>query len=688
MLMFDGVTPTALTVKNNYYCGCTKPKIDACSGFPPCQGKHEICTATDNGNEPTCTCRPGYVHHETYGCVDVNPPTLKLRNDRRGDQTLRLKQGDEYREHMVDIVDDNAEDYLRSLKISYSRPLPPGCLTEVGEFHVNYTVAMPWANPPYVRIQRTVVIEDIDECKISANAKALKKFQSACPQLIPRCDYEAGAECRNTIGSYSCRCPPRTSGDGFLKSADFDFDFDPNGTGFPAPSSFEGGTSCVDTSKPVLTVQGPNPKLFRVAKCGGLSGVTSPYSGRGNGENEDDKEQLVANQQQLYGADIGEMIRTTAGAELCATHENPRVKPSDCISAIDHTYKDGKDFDLDLSNRVVVGDPVQKSRLRWVVPYDVKDDAGNQATTVYRDVVVEEVGLYGLEKRIREEVAQEERRKTKRAIDNAIRNERTKWESEKRAAAAAASNNGNNNNGNNNRFLGTCPACPACVCSDTDAVNGATCSAYCTDLSETCRQLGNDNFVYKLLLVLEDIVPVQLLPMIVVSFLVVGVLYVLQWAWTLVFHPKAYTNYDYGTYNSINDEMVLATATAPPEQTKRHEIPAHTRGAVIGGGANASNTLASSSTPARPPPPPPTASLSLANYSNSNTQNGTFFSPGSQMGSPRTPGFDPNAGTPGRSGAAHTSRDAYEGVSGGYRSPPLIVPSKNGDGARRRTPYR
>lgn len=35
---FDGVTPTELTIKNNYYCGCTKPTVDACSGFPPCKG--------------------------------------------------------------------------------------------------------------------------------------------------------------------------------------------------------------------------------------------------------------------------------------------------------------------------------------------------------------------------------------------------------------------------------------------------------------------------------------------------------------------------------------------------------------------------------------------------------------------------------------------------------------------------
>lgn len=35
---FDGTTPTELTVKNNYYCDCTKPVVDACDGFSPCKG--------------------------------------------------------------------------------------------------------------------------------------------------------------------------------------------------------------------------------------------------------------------------------------------------------------------------------------------------------------------------------------------------------------------------------------------------------------------------------------------------------------------------------------------------------------------------------------------------------------------------------------------------------------------------
>lgn len=315
-VMFDGKTPTELTIKNNYYCGCTKPEVDACSGFPPCKGtfhsassmhynifsirfsnsqrvpyrihilteKHQVCTVGP-GNQPMCACKPGYVFHETYGCVDENPPTLKLRHDPNNDKTLRLKQGDEYREYLVDIVDDNAEEYMRSLKVSYSQPLPPGCLTQVGEFHVNYTVAMPWAKVPHVRVTRRVIIEDIDECSLN-----VAKYQQACPALVPQCDVKAGAKCVNTNGSYECHCPSKSTGDGFLKSATFG--------DLPPPDSYEGGTSCVDTSKPIITLQGPNPKVFKICECGGLVGVMNYGDGDG-----DDKD-LHNQQRQLYEEDI------------------------------------------------------------------------------------------------------------------------------------------------------------------------------------------------------------------------------------------------------------------------------------------------------------------------------------------------------------------------------------------------
>ena len=308
-VMFDGVTPTEETVRNQYYCDCTKPIVDACSGFPPCQGtlidsswivpttwtgfvlltrksrtgKHEICSVTA-GNVPQCTCKTGYVKHEKYGCVDESPPLLRLKNDPNSDQTMRLKQGDVYQEYAVDIQDENAEEYLRSLKITYSQPLPQGCLTQVGEFHVNYTVATPWTSPPYVRITRRVIIEDMDECRADVD-----KLRETCPELIPQCDVEAGAVCVNTVGSYTCKCPKYTSGDGFLSGLAIDPGHEPEG--------YRGGTSCRDTSKPVIVLKGPNPHVFRVCACDGLSGIMG-------GKRKRKESDLRTQQQRHYDDDI------------------------------------------------------------------------------------------------------------------------------------------------------------------------------------------------------------------------------------------------------------------------------------------------------------------------------------------------------------------------------------------------
>ena len=182
----------------------------------------------------------------------------------------------------------------------------------MGEFHVNYTVATPWTSPPYVRVTRRVIIDDIDECSLD-----VKTYEKSCPILAPRCDFEAGATCQNTMGSYSCRCPKYTSGDGFLP-----------GVTFPAkdaPEGFRGGQECHDTGKPVIKLVGPNPKVFRICEWCGISGIM------GKGSNTD--ESMRKNQQSSYETDIRSIIEATAGAELCATHLNPVLNARDCIEA-------------------------------------------------------------------------------------------------------------------------------------------------------------------------------------------------------------------------------------------------------------------------------------------------------------------------------------------------------------------
>lgn len=94
---FDGL-PTEATRTANF-CGCTKPSVDQCAGFPTCEAKNTACTiAADGKGPPTCECKPGYVDTPEHGCVDETPPTLKLRCDQNNDGVMKLKQGDNYEE--------------------------------------------------------------------------------------------------------------------------------------------------------------------------------------------------------------------------------------------------------------------------------------------------------------------------------------------------------------------------------------------------------------------------------------------------------------------------------------------------------------------------------------------------------------------------------------------------------------
>jgi hypothetical protein len=154
----------------------------------------------------------------------------------------------------------------------------------------------------------------------------------------------------------------------------------------------------------------------------------------------------------------------TEGAELCATHTNSAPKASDCAIAYDETYK-GR---VDLSRKVVVGKPVRKSPTRWSVPYDVKDEAGNAAVTVWRDIVVEEVDLADVEARIRKEVLHDKQREIDAAVSRALA--KTTGGGGRRTVAQGQ----------------TCPACPPCDCSGNAAPNGGA-SPSC---DEVCPSKG------------------------------------------------------------------------------------------------------------------------------------------------------------------------------------------------------
>jgi len=444
---YDGVTPTEETKRKldaGLICGCSLPVVDACAGFPKCPGKHETCTVTEN-NTPQCACRPGYVRDDRYGCVDEHPPVLELRPDPAHTDprthVTHLSQGDKYVEFGVDVRDTNAEEYLRSLKITYSRALPQGCLSEMGEFYVNYTVATPWTTPEFVRATRTVVVENVDECGVREGLGV----GANCPELVAMCDVESGAVCKDEIGTYSCLCPEGTEGDGFRLIPRLKPDGKGGFIGSMVPRGYKGGTGCRDTSRPVIEILGPNPKVFQVAKVNGLKGVMR------TGEDADSHERvktLNAEHRSGYERDLRSMIRATSGAELCATTAKPNVRPTDCIRATDRTYKGL----VDLTGNVSVGEPISKdgSPLHWRVPYNVVDEAGNKAKTVWREVIIKEVDLNDFEQHAIKEARANHEEDVKMAVNDAIIKER------KRAATL----------NNNNKDTVGCSACKPCNCND------------------------------------------------------------------------------------------------------------------------------------------------------------------------------------------------------------------------------
>jgi len=460
---YDGKTPTESTKRlldAGLLCGCTKPTVDPCDGYHDCPSK-EMCVA-DSYNRPSCQCKPGHVRDEVYGCVDEHPPGLTLRYSSNPDSKFDtdrgieyLTQGDRYEEYGVDVIDDNAEEYLRSLKITYSRPLPQGCLLDMGEFYVNYTVATPWTSPEFVRAKRTVVIQNVNECKVRMNDG---NIGSHCPELVSMCDVDAGAACLDEIGTYTCQCPEGTEGDGFLPIPRLRPDGKGGFVGTMIPKAYNGGTGCRDTSRPVIELMGPNPKVFRVAKTSGLKGVV-----KGANDNADANarvDAILAEQRTTYEKDIKYMIVATSGAELCATSTRPNVRPMDCIRAKDHTYKGV----VDLTARVSVGEPIHDGApLRWKVPYNVMDDAGNKAKTVWRSIIVEEVGLDEFESSNEATMLTNRREEVDEAVREALEKER------KRVAATS----------NNKR---ACPPCAPCDCKgkkDCGGMSVSECNSFC-----------------------------------------------------------------------------------------------------------------------------------------------------------------------------------------------------------------
>ena len=155
------------------------------------------------------------------------------------------------------------------------------------------------------------------------------------------------------------------------------------------------------------------------------------------------------------------MIVATSGAELCATSLRKNVRPTDCVRAKDHTYKGV----VDLTARVSVGEPIHDGApLRWKVPYNVMDDAGNKAKTVWRSIIVEEVGLDDFESSNDAAILTNRREEVDHAVREALEKER------KRVAVAS-----------NNKHQ-VCPPCAPCNCKgkkDCSGLSTSECNSIC-----------------------------------------------------------------------------------------------------------------------------------------------------------------------------------------------------------------
>lgn len=358
------------------------------------------------------------------------------------------------------------------------------------------------------------------------------------------------------------------------------------------------------------------------------------------------------------------MIRKTAGAELCATHQNAKPSAADCVRAYDETYK-GR---INLSQSVKVGDPVQKSALHWSVPYDVTDAAGNKAATVWRDVIVEEVDLEDVESKMRRDFAKEKEAAIRKAVDQALAEERN-----------------NQVNARNRRAnQPKCPECPKCNCTEKGGgLDEATCLSLCQAKMESCA-VDEHSWIIRAMLWLEGYIPVFLVPvMLGVSGLFVVLLFVRFIISFFVeqqtFRPTYETNPEHfqnsiTVYHTPNGNTNRGGESGFGANYGTHQNFGGSGGFGSNNGFNGGSGLTSPNNAYRgvngvpPNSAPPRSSISLGDREG----NSGLFTPTSGVGT-----------------RSHTASSAPRPnpVVDIYEQAPLITPNRRGDGVRRRSPF-
>ena len=229
---------------------------------------------------------------------------------------------------------------------------------------------------------------------------------------------------------------------------------------------------------------------------------------------------------------------------------------------MDHTYKGP----VDLSPRVVVGEPVLKSSNHWSVSYNVVDDAGNAAKTVWRDILIEEVDLFDVEKRVRAEMEVEKEEEINEAVKKAIEKERAAAE---QVDVVSRTQDALKTPGRNQRGPSptACPKCPECKCPTDSSFDPSQCDEYCArkiaETQGTCPP-GESPSLTGPIKFLQDNLPPSV--MIVLAWVVAAflVLFVLRGCLTAIFNPRAYDTYNYPAADERELQSAVSYYRSPP----------------------------------------------------------------------------------------------------------------------------
>jgi hypothetical protein len=353
-----------------------------------------------------------------------------------------------------------------------------------------------------------------------------------------------------------------------------------------------------------------------------------------------------------------ELIRATSGAELCATYANLNPNAGDCTRAYDETYQ-GR---VNLSRNVRVGEPVQQSALHWIVPYDVSDAAGNVANTVWRDVKIEEVDLADIESKLQKEATHDRKTEIQVAVDKALaESERRKREEIKLEVRKALEEDRRRRGVMHvgGRDSKACPDCPMCDCSGK--LDESTLEAAFANVSAATCSIHKDSYVVLAMLWMENFLPIQMIPIVLFTALLVVVWTTLRWFLAMIFSP----------------------ASQPMSYIASDERERLLQGSVT---VYHSNTPAKPGNGQAPPGLPPTVSFALGGGGNQ-----SIFSP--QQSSMGSPGYFNTSSISSNQQQLHSGQrivttnmnSSYDDI---YASPlDVMTPRRRGEGAYRTAPF-